>query len=195
GVGEIWVDSAGVGQGYWNQPEETERTFNAYLADTGEGPFLRTGDLGYLHEGEVFITGRLKDMMILWGRNHYPHQIELTVENSHPALRTNYGAAFSVEMAGEERLVIVHEIERSYLRRLDSDEIIGTIRQAVAQEHIADVYAVQLLKPGSIPKTSSGKIQRRACKARFLEGSFDVVGEWRNLHPEQSSIADLGRAQ
>jgi acyl-CoA synthetase (AMP-forming)/AMP-acid ligase II len=191
-VGEIWVAGAGVGKGYWNQAEETERTFQAYLADTGEGPFMRTGDLGYLHDGDVFITGRLKDLMILWGRNHYPQHIELTVEKSHPALRPNCGAAFSAELAGEERLVIVYEIERTALRSLVVDEVVGAIRQAVAEEHIADVYAVLLVKTGNIPKTSSGKIQRRLCRTKFLEGSFESVGEWRNLQPEGSNISDLG---
>ncbi len=190
-VGEIWVSGSGVGKGYWNQPEETARTFGAYLADTEEGPFLRTGDLGFLHNGELYITGRLKDMMILWGRNHYPQHIELTVEKSHPALRSNCGAAFSVEVDGEERLVVVQEVERSYLRRLVVDEVVGAIRQAVAKEHIADVYAVLLLKTGSIPKTSSGKIQRRACRARFFDGSLEVVGEWRQMQPEQSNISEL----
>lgn len=189
-VGEIWVSGSGVGKGYWHQTEETERTFQAYLADTGEGPFLRTGDLGYIEDGEVFITGRIKDLMILWGRNHYPQHIELTVEKSHPALRPNCGAAFSVDLAGEERLVIVYEIERTSLRSLVVDEVVGAIRQAVAEEHIADVYAILLLKTGNIPKTSSGKIQRRLCRAKFLEGTFDVIGEWFNI-PEGSNISDL----
>lgn len=194
-VGEIWFAGKGVGRGYWNQPEETERTFEAYLAETGEGPFLRTGDLGYLHKGEIFIAGRLKEMMILWGRNQYPHQIEQTVEKSHPALRPNCGAAFSVELAGEERLVIVYEVQRSHLRQLDVGEVVGAIRQAVAQEHIADVYAVQLLKTASIPKTTSGKIQRRGCRAKFLEGSLDVVAQWRNTDLESSNISNLGLTQ
>jgi acyl-CoA synthetase (AMP-forming)/AMP-acid ligase II len=191
-VGEIWVSGAGVGKGYWNQPGETEHCFNAYLADTGEGPFLRTGDLGYLDNGELFITGRCKDLMILMGHNKYPHQIEQTVEKSHPSLRPNCGAAFSVELAGEERLIIAHEIERSYLRQLAVEEIVTAIRQAVAQEHFVDVYGVCLLKTGSISKTSSGKIQRRTCRANFLAGSLDMVANWQNPHPEQSRISFLG---
>jgi acyl-CoA synthetase (AMP-forming)/AMP-acid ligase II len=180
-VGEIWVAGAGVGKGYWNQHEETENSFRAFIADTGEGPFLRTGDLGYLNNGELFITGRIKDLMILWGRNKYPHQIEETVQKCHPALRPNCGAAFSVEFTQEERLVIVYEVERSFWRRLNVEEIIGAIRQAVAQEHLVEVHAIQLLKTGSIPKTSSGKIQRRKCRTKFLEGSLDVVGEWKSV--------------
>ncbi|MFQ5794194.1 MAG: type I polyketide synthase [Candidatus Bipolaricaulia bacterium] len=177
-VGEIWVSSPSVAQGYWNRPEEMERTFNAYLSDTGEGPFLRTGDLGFVYDGELFVTGRLKDLIIIRGHNHYPQDIELTVERSHPALRPGCGAAFSVGAAGEERLVIVQEVER-HDRNPDIDKVVGVIRQAVAEDHELQVYAVVLIKYGSIPKTSSGKIQRHACRAGFLEGSLNVVGAWR----------------
>lgn len=185
-IGEIWVSSSGVGGGYWNQPEETQSTFQAYLKDTGEGPFLRTGDLGFLHQGELFITGRLNDVMVFWGFNHYPQLIEQTVENCHRALRANGGAAISIEVNGESRLVILHEIERNEIQSLRIDELVETIRWAVFQEYFIDVYSIALLKPGSLPKTSSGKIQRRACRTRFLEGKFDSIGEWRSPanHPQ-----------
>ena len=187
-VGEIWVSDPSVAQGYWNRSEETERTFCAYLADTGEGPFLRTGDLGFLKAGELFVTGRMKDLIIIRGTNHYPQDIEWTVEQSHPALRPGYGAAFSVDLDGEERLVVVQEVERHY-RNLDVDEVVGAIRQAVAEYHELEVYAVLLLKTGSILKTSSGKIQRHGCRAGFLDGSLEVVGSWTSnkmakLEPE-----------
>ncbi|MEH1847856.1 MAG: fatty acyl-AMP ligase [Nostoc sp.] len=174
-VGEIWVSGPGVAKAYWNQPEETVQAFQAYLADSGEGPFLRTGDLGFFLDGELFVTGRLKDIIIIWGNNHYPQHIEQTVEQSHPALRHGCGAVFSVQIDGEEQLVIAQEVERSYLRNLNVDEVVEAIRIAVAREHIAEVYAVLLLKTGSIPKTSSGKIQRHICRARFLDGSLDVI--------------------
>ncbi len=176
-VGEIWVSDPSVAQGYWNRPEETERTFQAYLADTGEGPFLCTGDLGFLKDGELFVTGRRKDLIIIRGTNHYPQDIEWTVEQSYPALRPGYGAAFSVDLDGEERLVVVQEVERHY-PNLDVNEVVGAIRQAVAEHHELEVYAVSLLKTGSILKTSSGKIQRHSCRAGFLDGSLDVVGTW-----------------
>ncbi len=190
-VGEIWLAGPSVGKGYWQQPEETERTFNAYLRDTNEGPFLRTGDLGFVRDGELFITGRIKDMMILWGRNRYPQHIEYTVQNSHPALRPNCGAAFSVEVGGEERLVIAQEVERTYLRNLNVDEVVTAICREIAQQYVADVYAIVLLKTGSIPKTTSGKIQRRACRQCFLEGSLEVVGEWQQQEGQQSNITEL----
>ena len=175
-VGEIWVRGKSVAQGYWNRPEQTEPTFNAYLADTSEGPFLRTGDLGFLQDGELFVIGRTKDLIIIRGRNHYPQDIELTVEQSHPALRPDSGAAFSVEIKGSEQLVVAQEVERSYLRKLDVNKVVGAVRQAVSKEHELQVYAVLLLKTASIPKTSSGKIQRHAARAGFLNKSLDVVG-------------------
>lgn len=177
-VGEIWVSGPSVAQGYWNQPEETLLTFHAYLADTGEGPFLRTGDLGFLQDGELFVTGRIKDVIIIRGQNHYPQDIELTVEKSHPALRKSCGAAFAVEVKGSERLVIVQEVERSYLRQLNVNEVVGNIRHAIAAEHSLQIYATVLVKTGSIPKTSSGKIQRHACRSGFLSGSLNVVDDW-----------------
>ncbi len=176
-VGEIWVSGASVAQGYWQQPEETQ-AFHAYLADTGEGPFLRTGDLGFLQDGELFVTGRIKDVIIIRGQNHYPQDIELTVENSHPSLRIGCTAAFSVDFQSNERLVIVVEVERSYLKKLDVQEVVGNIRQAVITQHGLDIFAAVLVKTGSIPKTSSGKIRRHACRAEFLAGSLDVVKDW-----------------
>ncbi|KOP24609.1 AMP-dependent synthetase [Hapalosiphon sp. MRB220] len=175
-VGEIWVSGLGVAQGYWNKTLETEQNFHAYLGD--RGPFLRTGDLGFLDNGELFVTGRIKDVIIIRGRNYYPQDIELTVEKSHLALRPNNGAAFSVDIKGSERLVIVHEIERSYLNKLNVNEVVGNICQAVVEQHDLQVYAMVLVKPGSIPKTSSGKIQRYACRTRFLTGSLNVVKDW-----------------
>ena len=178
-VGEIWVAGPHVAQGYWHRTEQTEKIFNAYIADTQEGPFLRTGDLGFLHDGELFITGRIKDVIIIRGRNHYPQDIELTVEKSHRALKLGSSAAFSVEIKGEERLVIAQEVERNYLRKLNVNEVATAIRRAVSQEYALQLYAVVLLKTGSILKTSSGKIQRQACRNSFLNNTLNVVGLWK----------------
>lgn len=177
-VGEIWVSSPSVASGYWQQPQKTEETFRAYLADIDTGPFLRTGDLGFLQSGELFVTGRLKDLIIIRGRNHYPQDIEQTVTQSHSALRLSCGAAFSVEVEGVEQLAIACEVERNYLRQLDVKSVVAAIRQAVSADHEIQVYAVVLLKTASIPKTSSGKIKRHACQAGFLDGSLDVIGHW-----------------
>ncbi|GAA6624132.1 amino acid adenylation domain-containing protein [Scytonema sp. NUACC26] len=173
-VGEIWVSGSSVARGYWNRKEETEQTFHVYLRDTGEGPFLRTGDLGFLHNGDLFITGRAKDLIIIRGRNLYPQDIELTAERSHSSLRSSSNAVFSVEVGNEERLIVVQELE--FRAKPNIDEAIAAIRQTVTEEHEVEVYAVVLIKPGSICKTSSGKIQRRATKADFLAGKLDVVG-------------------
>lgn len=177
-VGEIWLSGGSVAKGYWNLPKETEEAFGARLADTGQGPFLRSGDLGFMQEGELFVVGRLKDLIIIRGRNHHPQDIELTTGECHESLRGT-GAAFSLEIAEEERLVVVQEVERTALRHLKAEEVISAIRQAVSEEHDLQVHAVQLLKPGSIPHTSSGKIQRRLCRQRFLDGKLNAVAEWR----------------
>lgn len=186
-VGEIWLSGSSVAQGYWNKPEETKHTFNAYLADTGEGPFLRTGDLGFLQNGELFVTGRLKDLIIIRGRNYYPQDIEITVEKSHPAMNAASGAAFSVEKEGEERLIIAQEVQRTYLRNLEVNEVVDAIRQAVFEQYELGVDAILLLKTGSIPKTSSGKIQRKACREQFLAGNLNIVGEWQSESAKSES--------
>ena len=177
-IGEIWVSGPSMAQGYWNNPSVTAQTFQARLADSGRGPFMRTGDLGFLHQGELFVTSRLKDLIIIRGRNHYPQDIELTVEQSHAVLRMASSASFSVEVEGEERLVVVQELERHY-RHVDLNEVMQTIREAVTAEHELQVYAVVLIKTGSIPKTSSGKIQRHACRAAFLDNALEVVAQNR----------------
>jgi acyl-CoA synthetase (AMP-forming)/AMP-acid ligase II len=173
-VGEVWVAGPSVAQGYWANAEATCRTFRASVMPRQDGPWLRTGDLGFLSEsGELFITGRLSDVLIVNGRNHHPQDIELTVERSHPSLLTRGGAAFAVTARDLERVVVVHEVDVSV--RLDARAVIGAIRQAVAEEHELPVSEVVLVPPGAIPRTSSGKIQRRSCRERFLAGTLDRV--------------------
>jgi acyl-CoA synthetase (AMP-forming)/AMP-acid ligase II len=176
-VGEIWVSGPSVAAGYWGQPAATEETFRARLADSGEGPFLRTGDLGFLSEEELFVTGRLKDLIIIRGRNHHPEDIELTVAESHPDLRPGCGTAFGVEHDGEERLVVVQEA-RARNDALPEEEIFGAIRDAVARDHGLAVHGIVLLAPGTVPKTSSGKVRRRASKEVFLQGRLEKVACW-----------------
>ena len=174
-VGEIWVSGSTVAQGYWRNPEKTQQIFQATLKGNTDKHFLRTGDLGFIKNGELFVTGRLKDIIIIQGRNHYPQDIELTVENSHRALRRDCGAAFAVEFKGSEQLVVVQEVERSYLRQLDVNEVVGNIRQAVAVEHDIRAHSIVLIKTATIPKTSSGKIARQACRQNFLNNTLDVL--------------------
>ncbi len=174
-IGEIWVRGLTVPGGYHNLPEETEKTFNARLADSCAGPYLRTGDLGFVYRDNLFITGRLKDMIIVRGINHYPHDIELTVEKACPELRGGCGAAFAVDFDGQERLVVVHELDRSHLRTPNTDKIMMRIRETVAREHGIPVHCVVLLRTNTIAKTTSGKIQRQACRKLFLENKLSVV--------------------
>ncbi len=177
-IGEIWLSGPSVCQGYWNNPEETKETFQAYTADSNEGPFLRTGDLGFIYDGQLYVTGRLKDMIIIRGQNHYPQDIEKTVENCHESLREYANAVFSIDVAGEERLAVVQEVERTYLRNLNQEEVFEAIRKAVAEEHEIQVYAIVLIRTGSINKTTSGKIMRRASKKAFLDNNLNIIANW-----------------
>lgn len=171
-IGEVWVKGGSVSPGYWNNSEDSDYTFNAYTSDTGEGPFLRTGDLGFIHDMELFVTGRLKDLIIVNGENHYPQDIEATVEQCSPYIRSGCIAAFSVNMDNEERPAILCEI-----RSIDADitGISEKIRMAVSKNHNLSLYGAGFVKPGAIFKTSSGKIQRNACRRAFLEGTSDLI--------------------
>jgi amino acid adenylation domain-containing protein len=175
-IGEIWVKGPSVAKGYWNSPEETAHTFRAFIERGGDRPFLRTGDLGFIDNGELFVTGRLKDLLIIRGQNHYPQDIEFTVEQCDAILHPGCGAAFSVDFNGEERLVIVQEAAN----RKDNDlaKTIQLIRQKIAEVHELAPCAVVLVRTSTIPKTSSGKIQRHACKAAFLSDSLKVIKSW-----------------
>jgi amino acid adenylation domain-containing protein len=173
-IGEIWVRGPSVALGYWGHQEETAAVFGAHLAESEEAPFLRTGDLGLLEAGELYVTGRIKELIIIRGRNHYPHDIEQTAVRAHPALRPGCSAAFGVERDGEERLVIVQEIGR-HAARSQAEDIAAAVRLAVAMEHELRVDAVVLVPQGAVPKTSSGKIQRLACRTSYVAGTLSVL--------------------
>ena len=193
-VGEIWVAGNNVARGYWNRELETRSTFAAYVGNTNKGPYLRTGDLGFIdRQGELFVTGRLKEVIIIRGRNYYPQDIELAAQKSHPALRPNSGAAFCAEIEGQEHLIIVHEVERNYLRRLNVTEITTAVRKAVSEEFDLQVHTLLLLKTNSIFKTSSGKLQRQECCRAFIEGTLNVVGrhELKGSSDSQPKIEKL----
>ncbi|CAN5459447.1 hypothetical protein BH11PSE11_BH11PSE11_03500 [soil metagenome] len=174
-VGEIWVHGSSNAQGYWQKPEATAATFAAHTAG-GEGPFLRTGDLGFLHQGSLFVSGRLKDVVIIRGMNHYPQDIELTAFESHEAFMPNGAAVFTVEQGGQEQLVIVLEVRRTFLRNVDPDALAMAIQQAVVLQHELQVQSIVFIKPGQLPKTSSGKVQRQACKLQYLAGEIEHIG-------------------
>ena len=173
-IGEVWVAGPGIGRGYWGRPELSAESFGARTFD-GDGPFLRTGDLGFKGGGQLFITGRLKELIIIRGHNYYPHDIERTARAANPALRPDGGAAFSVDIGGEERLILVHEVERTVRSNLDLPGIVGDVREAVAAELGVRVHALVLIRPTSLPRTTSGKVRRGDCRQRLLLGKLDVL--------------------
>ncbi len=177
-IGEIWVNDPGVAHGYWQRPDATQETFEAQIVKEGATRYLRTGDLGFLQNGELYITGRIKDLIIIRGTNHYPQDIEWTVQQTAPAMRPDYGACFSIIEDGEEQLVVVQEIERQHQPNLEAEALIAEIRQAISEAHELQVYAVALVKSGNVLKTSSGKIQRSKCRANFLAGELEVLADW-----------------
>ena len=176
-VGEVWVAGPHVAQGYWRNPDATASVFTARTACGAAQYWLRTGDLGFLDEdGELYITGRIKDLIIIRGINHYPQDIEETVQDSHAALRRHCGAAFSVpDHNDEEQLVLVQEVERAFRRQIASEEIIASVREAITREHEIAAREIVLIRTGSLPKTTSGKIQRRLTRQMFLAGTLSLV--------------------
>jgi acyl-CoA synthetase (AMP-forming)/AMP-acid ligase II/lauroyl/myristoyl acyltransferase/acyl carrier protein len=173
-IGEIWVGGPSVAAGYWEKEEDNARVFQARLAN-GEGPFLRTGDLGFFHDGQIYIAGRIKDIMIFQGQNFYPQDIEWTVQESHPLLQKGGVAAFSVEAEQGEQLVVTQELASVPKDDVEFERIASSIRRAVAAQHSLATHAVVLIRKGTIPKTSSGKIQHHAARADFLSGKTDTV--------------------
>jgi acyl-CoA synthetase (AMP-forming)/AMP-acid ligase II/3-oxoacyl-(acyl-carrier-protein) synthase/acyl carrier protein len=176
-LGEIWVAGPCVAQGYWKRPDATQETFGARLED-GSGPYMRTGDLGFVDaRGELYCAGRIKDLVIVRGRNFYPQDIELCAEGAHEAVRPGCSAAFAADVEGEERLVVCLEVEPTKLAAsAELGQVLGAVRQAIAEEFELLPYAVVATGPRAVPKTSSGKIQRRACRELFLSLGLDLMG-------------------
>ncbi len=175
-IGEIWIHGPNVTLGYWNKPVQTQETFQAYTKDSKEGPYLRTGDLGFLSEdGELFITGRIKDLIVINGKNHYPQDIEITVEKSSSDLVSHGSAAFHIQENKSEKLVVVSEVKRTSIRNINIKETARKIYKAVTEYHDIPASHVVFIKPASLPKTSSGKIQRNLCKTEFLNNELRVI--------------------
>jgi acyl-CoA synthetase (AMP-forming)/AMP-acid ligase II len=176
-VGEIWINGPSVAHGYWDQPELTRQAFGGHLADSLAGPYLRTGDLGFIHAGEVYVTGRLKTLLIVGGRNLQAEDVEQTIATSHTQGWPGGVAAVSIDEAGRERLVVLQEVATR--ARTDLDAIVRAIRLRVAEHHQVPVSTVVLMRPGKIPRTSSGKVRRHVCREAFLSGSLEALLEWR----------------
>ncbi|MCP4137564.1 MAG: fatty acyl-AMP ligase [bacterium] len=172
-IGEIRIKSGSVAKGYWKKPEETKKVFMSYLANA-EGPFLKTGDLGFIHNNELYITGRVKDLIIIRGQNYYPNDIEKIAEESHPELRFGCNAAFSIEIENEEQLAIVQEVKKDYNRE-NVNEICEAIYKNILKNLRVETHSIALINTGAILKTSSGKIQRSSCRQSFLLNKFEFV--------------------
>lgn len=190
-IGEIWVANASVCAGYWGKEEQTRETFQARLSDVPNVNFLRTGDLGFIEENQLYITGRLKDVIIIRGENHYPQDIEQTVENLHPAFRrSGFGAAFTIEAEDGAQLVVVQEVERTQRNKIDVKQICTQIRRAVFEVHGLSLKDVLLVKPGEVLKTSSGKVQRSACREKYLAGGYQCLSEANNKNDRANNVSN-----
>lgn len=177
-VGEVWIKGGSVAKGYWKKAEQTEETFHARIAEDGDGPYLRTGDLGFISDGRLFITGRLKDVVIVNGANFYPQDIELAVQDNQSVLRHGYGAVFGVDQDGSEQVVVVQEVERTQIKKINHEQVFRNIQQTVLQEFQIQVAAIVLIKPMTLPLTSSGKIQRRGTRKQFYESDLAEIASW-----------------
>lgn len=194
-VGEIWISGPNVAQGYWRRSEENAAVFHARLKSNEERTYLRTGDLGVVRDGRLFVTGRIKEMIIIRGRNYYPHDIEAAVEASHPMLVRGCAAAFAIDVGGEERLAVVQEVSRAGLKG-DFSAALDAIRRRIFEQHQLSPYSVVLIRPGTLPKTRSGKIRRNDCRAAYLEGKLAVLAESKLGRAESSALnfkVDQGR--
>ena len=176
-IGEVWLKSESVTRGYWNRTRATADSFHAYSTDTGDGPFLRTGDLGFIRNDSLYLTGRIKELIIVNGFNHYPQDIEDTVQALSPDFRIHFGAAFSLD---DERLAVIQAVARAREAAPRYDDLIAQIRRAVLNRHGVAPSYVALVNTGSIPKTSSGKIQRGLLRKQLLENRLEVLHAWRS---------------
>jgi acyl-CoA synthetase (AMP-forming)/AMP-acid ligase II len=194
-IGEIWVAGESCAEGYWNNRDATAATFNARLKPAAsekgdELAWLRTGDLGFVIGDELFITGRLRELIIIAGRNHFPVDLERTVESADPAIASSGAAAFSVEVSDAERLVIVAEVRREYGRPASSesssafnpDVVRNNLRAAVAADHEVTPYDVVLLRPGALPRTTSGKISRKATHDAYVNQKLERLETSSHAH-------------
>ena len=183
-VGEIWVRGGSVARGYWNQEQLNQETFQATLPSEGPEQFLRTGDLGFYWNNELFVTGRLKDVIIIRGRNYYPQDIERTAIDAHEAV--DQGVAFSIPGERQEQLVVIHQVHREH-RKADMDEVISAIRTTIVAEHELEPEHIVLIRPVSLPITSSGKVQRNRCREQFSAGELAIVAQWQACSQKENA--------
>ncbi|KAA1242943.1 fatty acyl-AMP ligase [Aquimarina sp. RZ0] len=173
-VGEIWIHGPSISKGYWRKEQLTKKVFHAYTKDN-KGPFFRTGDLGFIIEDNLYISGRLKDLIIIRGKNYYPQDIEHTVQSTHESLREGCGSAFSVENNGEEELIIMQEVKREFRKKINIEEVQELVQNSIFREYQLRIKEIVFLEPSTFPKTSSGKLQRLASKKMYLDRKFTSV--------------------
>ncbi len=178
-IGEVLLHGASIAPGYWRAPKISQEIFETKIPGHGDKCFLRTSDLGFLDkDGELFICGRIKDLIIIDGANHYPQDIEASAGKAHPAMAPDAGAAIPWLHEGKEHLVLIQEVRRNQRRNIDPQEIFAAVAKAISEEHGLALHRLVLLRPGAIPKTSSGKIQRSLCCAKLQDGSHDIMAQW-----------------
>jgi len=188
-VGQIWIKGPNVASGYWRRDGENDSTFAARIAGSQEGPFLRTGDLGFVIDDQLYVTGRQKELLIVRGRNHYPRDLERTMQTAHECLLPMAGTAFSIDAQDGEEIVLVQEVDRAF-RSINLDQVIHTIRRVVAEEHEVEIHAVVLIRQASLPRTTSGKLRRHVCRQRYLDGDLKTLAQW--TRPRDHLRADEG---
>ena len=176
-MGEIWIRGASVATGYWNREAETRATFALTSAD-GRTGFVRSGDLGVIVDGALFVLGRQSDVLTIHGRTYYPHELETSSSTSDAAFVPHAGAAIAVREGDVDKLVIIQEVSRTALRSLNGAAAVAAIRRAVAEHHRLEVHAVVLLRPATLPRTTSGKVRRASCREAFQQGSLAAVHSW-----------------
>lgn len=187
-IGEIWTKGPCTTAGYWRNESATAKTFVNFLSPASDGPYLRTGDLGFVHDGQLYVTGRMTDTVIVRGRKYAPQDLELTAQRNCASLQPDAGAVFTVEAEGAERLVLVHELARSALRELQASDVFRSIARAIAAEHGLRVHEIVLIKPGTLPKTTSGKVQRQRTKTLLASNELAIVEKWSHSEGTRSAL-------
>ncbi len=182
-IGEIWFSGPSVAQGYWNREEESTEVFRAHTADDPDTPYLRTGDVGFMHGGQLYIVSRMADLIVVWGRNIYPDDVELAVQEGSPAFRSGAGAAFAIDRGATEGMVMIQEVYRT-ARDIDTNVLLLEARRAITSEFEMAPAAVVLVRDSSLPRTSSGKIQRRRCRELYLSDELKILAAWPDPPPK-----------
>ena len=185
-VGEIWVSGAGIARGYWNRPAETSAVFHATLKNSPDGRgYLRTGDLGFVSNNELFVAGRLKDLIIIRGQNYHPEDLEISIRLGLGRSKLGNTVVFSAEIGGEERLIVMQEVHRRAERK--HEDICSVIRKALSECHGVSPYCIALVREKTLPKTTSGKIQRHACRERFFRGDVQILSS--HVEGDQKAVS------